>query len=287
MKDKKITIVTATYNAAATLEQTILSVLNQTYDNIEYIIIDGASTDGTLDIIKKYSDRLGYWCSEKDKGIYDAFNKGIRQSTGDYIQFLGADDALYEKDTLAKVVVQLEDDVDILSTCGYLVNEKLKIERFLDNYDAASGQTRINGSMPPHPGMFVKLSLMRKHMFDEGLRVVADYRFFLTCYLKTEAKFKYIDMPTFYFSDGGTTGSSNSQADKENMQLWQEFGLEWCIARENRLKIRKQRDSVLKKAKYWCLKKMGLLAAYKCRNGRWRKHSCNNELCRWCGGVKE
>ena len=282
MNDKKITIVTATYNAADTLEQTILSVLNQTYDNVEYIIIDGASTDGTVDIIKKYSDRLGYWCSEKDKGIYDAFNKGIRHATGDYIQFLGADDSLYEKDALTKVAAQLEDDVDILSTCGYLVNEELKIERLLDNHDAASGQTKINGSMAPHPGMFVKLPLMRKYMFDESLKIVADYKFFLTCYLRTDARFKDVDTPTFYFSDGGTTGSANPQADKANMQLWQEFGLNWCVDRENRLKSRKKSDGMLKTAKYYCLKKMGILVAYKCRNGKWRRHKCDNALCRWC-----
>ena len=282
MQNKKITIVTATYNAVDTLEQTILSVLNQTYDNIEYIIIDGASTDGTVDLIKKYSDRLGYWCSEKDSGIYNAFNKGIRQATGDYIQFLGADDALYDQNTISKVVEQLDDDVDVLSTCGYLVNEDLKIERLLDNHDAATGQSRTNGSMPPHPGMFVESSLMRKFMFDETFKIVADYNFFLTCYLKTDARFKYIDLPTFYFSDGGTTGSANQRADEENMQLWQKFGLEWCITRENKLKARKNNASVIKKTKYWCLKKMGLLAAYKCRNKRWRKHRCNNALCRWC-----
>ena len=85
----RISIVTVVYNGASTLEQTILSVLGQTYPHIEYIIIDGGSKDGTVDIIKKYQDRIAYWVSEPDEGIYDAMNKGIRHASGDWIYFLG------------------------------------------------------------------------------------------------------------------------------------------------------------------------------------------------------
>ena len=91
-----ITIITVSYNAVRTIENTILSVLNQVYLDIEYIIIDGGSTDGTLDIIKKYQEKIAYWVSEPDKGIYDAMNKGIEKATGDYLFFLGADDILME-----------------------------------------------------------------------------------------------------------------------------------------------------------------------------------------------
>ena len=89
-----ISIITVSYNAVKTIEDTIVSVLGQTYSNIEYIIIDGGSTDGTLDIIKKYEDKITYWVSEPDKGIYDAMNKGILKATGDYLFFLGADDKI-------------------------------------------------------------------------------------------------------------------------------------------------------------------------------------------------
>ena len=78
-----ISVVTVSYNAVATIEQTLLSVINQTYPNIEYIIIDGGSTDGTVDIIKKYADEIVYWISEPDKGIYDAMNKGIKKANGE------------------------------------------------------------------------------------------------------------------------------------------------------------------------------------------------------------
>ena len=88
----KISVVTVCYNAVDCIEETMLSVLDQTYPNIEYIVIDGGSSDGTADVIRKYADRLAYWVSEPDKGIYDAMNKGIVAATGDYINFMNAGD---------------------------------------------------------------------------------------------------------------------------------------------------------------------------------------------------
>jgi glycosyltransferase involved in cell wall biosynthesis len=92
MNNPLISIITVVYNGVSTLEQTILIVINQTYKNIEYIIIDGGSIDGTVDIIKKYEDKLAYWVSEPDKGIYDAMNKGIDKATGEWINFMNAGD---------------------------------------------------------------------------------------------------------------------------------------------------------------------------------------------------
>ena len=96
----KISVVTVCYNAADTIEKTILSVLNQTYHDIEYIIIDGGSTDGTVEIIRKYADKIAYWVSEPDKGIYDAMNKGIEVATGEWINFMNAGDRFYKSDVI-------------------------------------------------------------------------------------------------------------------------------------------------------------------------------------------
>ena len=99
-----ISVITVSYNAVLTIEQTILSVINQTYLNIEYIIIDGGSTDGTVNVIKKYADKIAYWVSESDKGIYDAMNKGIAYSHGEYCNFINAGDKFCSSSILKQVM---------------------------------------------------------------------------------------------------------------------------------------------------------------------------------------
>lgn len=106
-------IITVTYNAAQWVEQTILSVLNQSYPHIEYLIIDGGSTDGTVDIIKQYEAGLASWISEPDNGLYDAMNKGLQRATGDYVWFLNAGDTLYTADTLQNIVSSLKKSVSL------------------------------------------------------------------------------------------------------------------------------------------------------------------------------
>ena len=110
----KISVVTVCYNSVNTIEETMLSVLNQTYPDIEYIIIDGGSTDGTVDIIRKYAARLGYWISEPDKGIYDAMNKGIAAATGDYINFMNSGDMFASNDVLSSFKNFVSDDPEIV-----------------------------------------------------------------------------------------------------------------------------------------------------------------------------
>ena len=104
IKKPLISIITVVYNGEKHLEETILSVINQTYDNVEFIIIDGSSTDGTIDIIKKYEDKIDYWISEKDSGIFDAMNKGILASKGDYINFMNAGDFFTRINLVSDVV---------------------------------------------------------------------------------------------------------------------------------------------------------------------------------------
>ena len=101
-------IITITYNAVRLVEQTLLNVLSQSYPNIEYIVIDGGSTDGTVDIIRRYESGLAYWVSEPDKGIYDAMNKGLQKATGDYVSFINAGDTLCSSDTVQSVVSKLQ-----------------------------------------------------------------------------------------------------------------------------------------------------------------------------------
>jgi glycosyltransferase involved in cell wall biosynthesis len=119
-----ISIVTVVYNGAEFLENTIKSVINQTYDNIEYIIIDGGSTDGTLNIIKKYEGQIDYWVSESDEGIYDAMNKGIDKATGEWINFMNAGDTFYNELTLEKVMDN-KYDCDLIYSDTYLSDKSI------------------------------------------------------------------------------------------------------------------------------------------------------------------
>lgn len=106
-------IITVTYNAGQWLERTILSVLNQSYSGIEYIVIDGASKDRTVDIIRQYAPGIAYWTSEPDKGLYDAMNKGLERATGDYVWFLNAGDTLHTSDTLQKIAASVKKNVSL------------------------------------------------------------------------------------------------------------------------------------------------------------------------------
>ena len=123
----KISVVTAAYNAAKTIEQTISSVVNQDYPYIEYVIVDGSSTDGTVSIIEKYASSYNIkWVSEPDRGLYDALNKGVQMATGDYIEIIGADDALVSADIISRVVHEMNTDTDVFAGQVWYVNEDSK-----------------------------------------------------------------------------------------------------------------------------------------------------------------
>lgn len=127
MNTPTISIITVCYNAAGTIEHTILSVLSQTWKNIEYIIVDGASTDATLAIIGKYRNQIARVISEKDKGLYDAMNKGLQQATGDYLLFLNADDVLYAPDTLEKAFGDCVNADVIYGEAMFVDNERVEL----------------------------------------------------------------------------------------------------------------------------------------------------------------
>lgn len=122
----KISIITVVYNGKDLIEGTINSVLNQTYQNIEYTIIDGGSKDGTLEIIKKYESKISKWKSEPDNGLYDAMNKGLKIATGEFVWFMNAGDWIFEKDTIEKMVRQCEKETDVLFGEVMLVNDNRK-----------------------------------------------------------------------------------------------------------------------------------------------------------------
>lgn len=171
-----ISIITVVLNGAKTLEQTIASVLSQTYDNVEYIIVDGGSTDGTIDIIKKYEERIDYWISEPDEGIYDAMNKGLMLCSGDFIGIINADD-YYVPDALQEVAESISSEgADIIyGNMRLIASEGGEVLQ----YRRASHQKLIFGMSLNHPATFVSKELYKEGLFDTAYKLAADYDFLL------------------------------------------------------------------------------------------------------------
>jgi glycosyltransferase involved in cell wall biosynthesis len=181
-----ISIITVSFNSVKTIEKTILSVLNQTYNNIEYIIIDGGSTDGTVDIIKKYSDKIKYWISEKDNGISDAFNKGIMASHGEIIGIINSDD-WYEIDAIESIIkLDEENNADVyVGSLRYWKDEKENTVLYPDT----KYKKTISFRMPHlnHPSSFFKKQTYNDiGLFDIKYKYAMDYDIFLKVFLKNK-----------------------------------------------------------------------------------------------------
>lgn len=167
-----ITVITVVYNDEKNLEGTILSVINQSYSNIEYIIIDGASTDNTLEIIKKYENKITYWISEPDDGIYYAMNKGIDLATGEWINFMNSGDTFYNEDVIELIFKKnFKDDIIYGDTyMAYTVSFFIEKAKTLDS---------MLKRMPfGHQSVFIKTSLMKEKKYDVMFRSSSDYNFF-------------------------------------------------------------------------------------------------------------
>jgi len=205
MTSPLVTIITVVFNGAKNLEQTIISVLDQDYDNIEYIVIDGGSTDGTIDILKKYDRQLAFWTSEKDNGIYDAMNKGVKKATGAIIGIINSDD-FYFPHTISKIVTAYK-----TGKAAIIHGNQLIIKEY-GNYCcfkvSKPDLTRIfNYPSIFHPTCFVDKQVYNKiGLFDDRLKVIADYDFLLRA-VENQIDFIYIDEILTGFRTGGASGS--------------------------------------------------------------------------------
>jgi len=179
-----LTIITAVFNGDKYLEETILSVINQTYDNVEFIIIDGASTDGSLDIIRKYEHAIDYWVSEKDAGISDAFNKGVQVASGDYINFQGDGDGFYAADSLTKIVSDINPAEDMFISARIQrvteTGDELYLSAFMPLFHKQSLLFRMS---MPHQGLFTSIKYFKKYgLFDVSNTYCMDYEHLLRAY---------------------------------------------------------------------------------------------------------
>jgi len=217
----KISIITACLNNASTIESTIKSVLEQDYPNIEYIIIDGASTDGTIDIISKYKDKLSAFTSEKDKGIYDALNKGLAKATGDIVGFLHADD-FYPKTTILSTII----NTFINPNCDCVYGDLQYVDRQYPDKVIRNWKSEpyyegifLKGFMPPHPTFFTKRKWYQEYgNYNTSFTIAADYELMLRMLHKHKLKAHYIPEVLVKMRVGGESNKSLSNRIKANME---------------------------------------------------------------------
>lgn len=197
-----ITIITVVYNGVKTLEHTIQSVLKQTYSNIEYIIIDGESTDGTLDIIKKYEDRISLWISEPDKGLYDAMNKGISKANGVLIGMINCDD-WYEVNAVELIVHNFQQHSEKRIFHGNRFDVKADGSKSIRRFNPSKFKFLYYGMTYNHPSMFIHKDIYNLNKYNPNLLSHSDYEFVLRQFLKNKNVFHFIDKAYVNYRLGG------------------------------------------------------------------------------------
>lgn len=214
------------YNAVQVIESTITSVLDQSYSDVEYIVIDGGSKDGTCSLINKYTTKLSYYISEPDNGIYDAMNKGIHLAKGDYIIFINAGDEFYNSDTLYKFASIVENEcVDVLY--GDVVY-KYKYGKRLVKADRL---TKIEYDMVfSHQSVFIRTHILKHNLFNLKYKLAADYDLLLRLY-NLKCSFVYLDFPISQIEvDQGATYTNFLRSKKETREIQISNGMNSVLA---------------------------------------------------------
>lgn len=218
----KISIITVCYNSVAHIEETIQSVVGQPYENKEYIIIDGGSTDGTLDIIAKYKEHIAYFVSEPDKGISDAFNKGIKAATGDIIGIINSDDFMMP-DVLQKVADNYEEGIDLYRGYTLVWNEKRNTKNYM--YPNHHFQIPPCRAIICHESSFITPELYKKAgLYKVDFKYEMDLDLFVRIYKLKDLKVKMMDVCVMTFRTGGTSSASASKMEAERIRLIRENG---------------------------------------------------------------
>lgn len=217
----KISIITVNYNNSKGLQETILSTIVQTYKDFEFIIIDGGSTDESIDIIKKYESSITIWISEKDSGIYNAMNKGIQLATGEYVNFMNSGDIFYDANVLSNISNHL-DAYDIIvgkefhqnpitgASATTFLPRRLSMATFVVSY-------------LPHQSGFIRRTLFNDMPYDENLRIAADWKFYMLQTVCKQCKIKFIETIVSKREQGGVSNSNSVLNAKEREQVLKEL----------------------------------------------------------------
>jgi len=220
MNEPKITIITIAYNAAALIEEAILSVTSQTYSNVEYIVVDGASTDGTVDIIRKHEAKIATWVSEPDRGIADAMNKGWKMASGDFVLFIHSDDYLLDERSIEDAVGRMTGDYDIYAFGIHFSRWWLGKSKHHRQPKGFTWLMNLKYGVC-HQGAFCRRELLEEaEPFDTRFKVAMDYDFFLRAY-RSGKSLKVVDMVLSMMRDVGIS--------------WQ---MDWPHTRERLLEVK-------------------------------------------------
>jgi glycosyltransferase involved in cell wall biosynthesis len=248
MKSKEflLTIITVSYNSSKYLERCIKSVLSQSYSNVEYIIIDGGSSDKTVDLIKKYEDKISFWVSEPDQGIYDAMNKGIKQAKGEIIHFLNSDDYFVDNKVVEDVIHTFSEYLGIELVYGYVIKVIEKLDINFEFKSSVNKQSLVKPYLLPQQAFFYKKEIFEKlGNFDTSFKGSGDYEFLCRMYT-SGINMKEINRPIVYFRKGGVS----SRVSEGHRVLKKYFGVYYAI----RLYIRSRFKHFLR----WIVKKLRL-----------------------------
>ncbi|MDR0566152.1 MAG: glycosyltransferase [Prevotellaceae bacterium] len=215
-----ITVITVVYNGAKLLDKTIQSVITQRYAPIEYIVIDGASTDGSTDIIKKHELKITKWLSEKDTGIYNAMNKGIKKATGKWICFLNCGDVFTDNESVGKVAeaIALDNGGTTVIYGNILI---LQVDGTYKE-KIAKEPCNLHRMFFCHQSAFVKTDVLRQFLFDERYKMSADLKFFKQCYYEKHL-FKHLNYPLVIYDKSGISNTSRRKGLRENIAVVKEM----------------------------------------------------------------
>ena len=231
MLNPTVSIITVSFNSIRTISDTIKSVLSQIYSNIEYIIIDGSSTDGTIELVNSFGNKISKFISEPDNGIYDAINKGIRLATGDVIGILHSDDFFYDNNVIATVAETfIKYDINAVFGDVQFVSPEnsSKIVRYYSSKHFNTGKFKY-GFMPAHPSFYVRRELYEKlGFYKTDYKIAADFELLIRFLHVNRIKCKYLEMPFVSMRTGGISNTSiwsNITLNKEIARACRENGI--------------------------------------------------------------
>jgi len=241
----KISIITVVFNGEAFIKDCIASILNQSYENIEYIVIDGGSTDGTLNVVKHYEQQIEHFISEKDNGLYDAINKGINLATGDVVGLLNADDMLAADDIIEKIAFAFAGDSSIQAVYGDLNYIRPTSGKILRKWksEQADGRAIENGWMPAHPTLYLRRNIFAEYgSYALDLGTAADYDLIVRYFHTFKLKALYLPILMVNMRTGGVSNNSLNnliKAFKNDYGALKRNGLPYPLLTTIKKKLRK------------------------------------------------